>query len=563
MNGAAAEAVERAARSALATGDYTAACQPLEVFLETHAERYDLRCLLGFVHQHFGHLDAARYCYEVAQAIAPPSRELQQNLAQIYFTQGDLPRARTAFEAALRLAPNDLVLLDALAATLQAEGDLPGALGCYERILAIDPRHARAYVGMADAFSGRGWEEDAERSLRTALDFDADCVTALSSLAMVDLRAGRYEEAHALLDRAIRLSPQEGGLWRNKGLICAAQGDHAAAEQLALKALELDPQDCDSRFSLACTYLLTGRLREGWRDYEFRWASREGGGQVKAPVTRLPRWSGEPLVRETSALIIYPEQGFGDSIQFARYVPLAAQRFARVRLVTRPPLLGLFKRSFGALAEVVAESADESGFTHHCPVMSLPLAFDTTLDTIPAAVPYLTPDPAQAAAWAARLGALPGLKVGVAWATGKKGVHKASFELPLRRLAAIFALPGLSCISLNKEALGDDEQAFLRHSGVHDWTTELSDFDVTAALIAGLDLVLSVDTAVAHLAGALDRPVFLLNRAESEWRWLLGREDSPWYPSLRIFRQRSVRQWGAPLDAVCQALEQRLAGLGQ
>ena len=546
--------VERAARAALAAGDYSAAARPLEDYLGRYPERYDLRCLLGFVHQHFGMLEAARRCYEEASLLAPASVELSHNLGQVCFALDDLTAARACFEQALILAPDSLDVLDARATMMQADGDIVGALACYERILSLDPQYPRAYVGMAEAFFERGWCEDAEKSLRTALSFEPDNVPALNALAVVQMHGGRYQAALALLDRLIALRPKESGLLRNKALVHAALGEHAAAEASCRQALRFSPDDPDVHFTLGCSYLMTGRLLEGWNEHEYRWASQERGQAVKAPLSKLPRWRGEGVDPVHSALILYAEQGFGDNIQFARYVARAAQRFSRLCLVTRPSLLTLFQRSFDALAEVVAEAPDECGYTHHCPLMSLPLAFATTLDSIPTDIPYLRSDPQRVAAWRRRLDAVAGMKVGVAWVTGKRGAHKKSFELDPSLLAPLFALDDLRWVSLNKESLTAGQQDGLSAAGVIDWTGELQDFDDTAALIDALDLVVTVDTAVAHLAGALGHPVWLLNRAESEWRWMLARSDSPWYPTLRIFRQRVTQQWAGVIDEVRAAL---------
>lgn len=551
--------VEREARAALDRGDDAEACRRLEALLHEQPAAYPQRCLLGFIHQQAGRLGEARAAYEAARAIAPPSPELQQNLGQVYLRLGEAGLAVQAYEAALRLAPEAPELLDALAAAHQAAGDLPGALACYERILQRDPRHVPAFVGMAEAFADHGWVDDARRSLETALTLAPDHLPALNLMGVLHLRAGRYTEAACCFERAVAARPGDAGLLRNLAMTRAAQGEHAACGALCDAALALAPDDPDVHFTRASHLLLVGRLDEGWREYEYRWASRERASAVKPPPTRLPRWSGEPIPRAGSALLVYSEQGFGDALQFVRYLPLAAARFERVGLVVKPQLRALFARSFAGCAEVFEAPPDESDWTHHCPLMSLPLAFETTLATIPAQVPYLQPDPAAVRAWRTRLAALPGLKVGVNWTTGKRAVHKQSFELSLRDLAPLFALSGVAWISLSKEPLAPADAALLAASGVHDWRDELADFDATAALVAGLDLVISVDTAVAHLAGALARPTWLLNRAESEWRWLLEREDSPWYPTMRLFRQRVPRQWDVPVEAVHAALRARLA----
>ncbi|MBI2307778.1 MAG: tetratricopeptide repeat protein [Rhodocyclales bacterium] len=546
--------VERAARACLAEGRPAEARGLLAAYLEKVPEAYELRCLLGYLFQHEGRYREAETCYETALAIAPPSRELFHNLGLVKLRLGDVAAARDYFAKALAVGGEVVETLDELAAACLQQGDVAGALGCYERLLKIDPHHVRAYVGMAEAFADAGWEADATRSFETALAIAPDDVEALNGLGIVCKRLGDYEQAMRLFERALALSPGEPALLRNKAMLCSLLGRQDEAEAIFRQLLARDPEDADAHFCLACTYLISGRFRDGWREYEYRWHSKERDGAVKMPTSALPRWSGQPVNEAGSGLVIYAEQGFGDGIQFARYVPLVAKRFSKILLHTRKPLLSLFRRSFAQYAEVVAEMPDERGYTHHCPLLSLPLAFDTRLETIPADFPYLMPDPGRIGRWRQCLAGERRLKVGIAWATGKRGLHKRSFELAPELLEPLFGAADVAWVSLNKEALDERQREILERNRVADWSAELADFDDTAALMCVLDLVISVDTAAAHLAGALDRPVWLLNRAESEWRWLLERSDSPWYRSMRIFRQQNPRQWEGVLHEVAGAL---------
>ena len=394
--------VEREARAALARGEEALACRQLESLLLAHPECYAQRCLLGLIHQQAGRLAEARVAYEAARAIAPPSYALQYSLGQVYLGLGEPSLATAAFVAALAVAPDDLPALDALAVAYQAAGDLNAALDCFERLLRRDPKHVAAYVGMAGVFSDHGWSDDARHSLETALSIAPDDVSALNLLGILHLRAGDYPMAASLFERAIAVCPGDAGLLRNLAMSRAAQGDHAACGALCDAALALAPDDPDVHFTRASHLLLTGQLAEGWREYEYRWATREGAGTDKRPPSRLPRWSGEALVRAESALLVYSEHGFGDAIQFARYLPLATSRFGRVGFVVKSPLCALFARSFAGEVEVFDSPPDETAWTHHCPLLSLPLAFGTTLATIPAEVPYLTPCPTAVAQKKAR-----------------------------------------------------------------------------------------------------------------------------------------------------------------
>ncbi len=546
---------EQGVISALASGCYEEALQLLVEALASDPQRYDLLCLQGYVHQHFAHYAEASASYAKAIALSPPSFELQHNMGLVCRELGQPGQARGHLEAALRMKPEALDTLDALASVLNSQGDLSGALLLYERILAIDPRHVATHLAMAETFAEYGWEDEAMRSYQAALDIDRDCLDAANGLAAMNMRAGRYAEARHLFAQALTQSPGNLGLMRNLALLHLAQGDISAVEGVCAEALRLHPGDPDLRFTLGTARLLSGRLREGWVDYECRWQSAEKVTAVQPLSTSLPRWQGEPVDYAASGIVLHAEQGFGDSIQFARFVPQVAERFGKVCLKVPVLLHSLFQRSFAPWAEVVSETPDDAGYTHHCPLMSLALAFDTLLETIPSAVPYLIPDAQRVAEWHKKTGVLTGLKVGLVWATGKRAMHRNDFDVPPAMLEPLLAVSGVHWISLNKVPLAEAQKSFLNAAGVIDWTNELISFDDTAALMASLDLVISVDTATAHLAGALGRSVWLLNRAASEWRWLLERSDSPWYPTMRIFRQKTARQWGTVISEVTARLQ--------
>ncbi|MQY51572.1 tetratricopeptide repeat protein [Rhodocyclus gracilis] len=552
---------ESEARERLSVGDFAAAEAALHTALAQAPERYDLRCLCAYAQQSAGRLHAARANYEQAAQQAPASLELFNNLGVVCARLNDPASARLWLERAVQLAPDAIPPRLELAGVLQSQDDIAGALACYERVLTLDPRNARAFFGMGSAFAHCGWNDDAIQAFETALALEPAYLEALNGLGIVCKRLGRYERAHALFAQALALTPDDPSLLRNQGLLLGAMGDYTAAERLFRDILRRHPDDADAHFNLASLCLLTGRLAEGFREYEYRWHTREPGSAVKAPTSTLPRWHGTPEEAAAAAmggLVIYAEQGFGDCIQFSRYVDLVTSRFARVRLQTRGSLLSLMRRSFAGRVEVVAgevNETDEAGFSHHCPLLSLPFACKTDLANIPASVPYLVTAPEKRAAWQERLVGESRRKIGLVWATGKRGLHKQTFDVPLELLAPLLARPDVAWYSLNKAPASAAEQAFLATQPITDWTAELNDFDDTAAFIEALDLVISVDTAVVHLAGALGKPVWLLNRAESEWRWLLARSDSPWYPTMRIFRQARARDWAPVIAQLAAALD--------
>jgi len=295
-----------------------------------------------------------------------------------------------------------------------------------------------------------------------------------------------------------------------------------------------------------------GQLQEGWQAYESRWEVGSMGGP--APVLPRPRWAGQMLHGET--VLIYAEQGYGDTLQFCRYAPMVAARGGRVVLVV-PNALRQVMTTLDGVAELLSQEDDViSDFDYHCPLLSLPLAFDTRMETIPAVVPYLRGD---AAPWGDFLGRLPGLKVGLVWAGKSRTAQPNAVAVDQRRsmrlaeMAPLLDVPNCSFVSLQLGPPAAQLQT-LPDTKIHDVSDRMADWADTAGLILGLDLVIAVDTAVAHLAGALGRPVWLLSRFDGCWRWFQGRDDSPWYPTMRLFRQTSRGDWAGVIARVRQAL---------
>jgi hypothetical protein len=340
---------------------------------------------------------------------------------------------------------------------------------------------------------------------------------------------GRPDEAIAACRRAIRIDP---GYWQavsNLGTLLQ-EGGNLAEAIAAYRATLAERDDAAIHVNLAHALLGTGAFDEGWQHYEYRHALPQQEGDWTQVAQ--PRWRGEPGAGRT--LLVHAEQGLGDTIQFCRYLGLAAARGCRVVFQVQPPLARLVAGLAG-VAAVVGRGQPLPPFDLHCPLLSLAQVFATRLETIPAEIPYLQADPAAVAAWAAALPDRPGLKVGLAWAGNPQLAADRRRSIAPARLAPLLACPGLVWYSLQKDALAP--------AGMIDLMAGVGDLADTAALIANLDLVVAVDTAVAHLAGAMGKPVWLLNRFDTDWRWLRDRDDSPWYPTLRQFRQAAPGDW--------------------
>lgn len=448
-----------------------------------------------------------------------------------------------------------------------------------------------AWTRLAFTYREDGRLDDAEQAARLALQHAPDTAAARHVLGMVHHDRNRLAEAEDSFRGAIRINPEAPGAWINLGLIRHKLGDLPEAEscyrvatrlgasvwtvggnlglvlleqgrveeaELACRmALAERPDDPGPRLNLAMVLLLTGRLPEGWDAYE----ARLDVDPWRVPAVAPPRNpAAKPLTDLTDAVgrtvLLRAEQGFGDTLQFCRYATLLAERGATVVVEAPGPLVRLLQ-TLPAVSQVVATGAPMPWFDFHCWLMSLPRLFGTVLETIPAAVPYLRADPDAVALWHERLAEMPRRRVGLAWAGGQRpdNPHAAAIDrrrsIPLADLAPLATIGDCGFVSL---CLGRDGSA-ADATWMFDPSAHISDFADTAALMESLDLVIAVDTAAAHLAGALGRPVWLLNRHDTCWRWLRDRDDSPWYPTLRQFRQPAPNDWASVIERVGMALE--------
>ncbi|WP_019937861.1 tetratricopeptide repeat protein [Bordetella sp. FB-8] len=408
---------------------------------------------------------------------------------------------------------------------------------------------AAALVNHGVQLTGQQRLGEALASFEQAIALDPELVEALRNRGTVLYRLGRFEEAVASYDRALALKP-DVEVYRNRGvaLYDLRRLDEAVASYD--RALALKPDYAPVHLGRAMALLRAGDLPRGFEI--FRWYFQLYGKRKELAAITCPDWGGEPLAGKR--LVVFADDGYGDSLQFVRYVPMAAACGAHVTLLVPSPLLRLLRASLPGI-EVVDRLLETAVFDFQTPMRSLPGLFGTTLKTIPARTPYLLADPIAAAAWSRRLAALPGYKVGLVWAGAPGRPFDARRSLRPAQLAPLAAVPGVQRVSLQIDESPGKAQASLDRLQLVDWTDEIRDFADTAALIAGLDLVITVDTAVAHLAGALGRPVWILSRYDGCWRWLLNRQDSPWYPTARLFHQPAMGAWEPVITEVVAALK--------
>jgi Flp pilus assembly protein TadD len=511
-------------------------------------------CRDGLSHHQAGRLAEAEALYRQALTADPNIADALAFLGVVAHQQGRGAEGLALVTAAITLNGanpnhhnNASVVLAELGRYGEAEASARAAID-------LAPDFPAAHYNRGNALEKLGRFAEAEASYRRALAPQPNYADALNNLGHVLNVVGRSAEAESLLRRALASRPDSPATLNNLGIALAALGRPREAIAAYREALRLSPDFPDAHNNLGYALLLVGDFEQGWEEHEWRWRM-----QNMAPGVRdfaAPPWRGEPL--EGRTLLLHAEQGLGDTLQFCRYASIIARQ-GRVVLEVQPPLARLASRMAG-VAAVVARGETLPPFDAHLPLLSAPRALRTRLETIPAHTPYLEPDPAEAAAWRARLAALPGPRVGLVWAgASRDGVPAlaaidARRSAPLAALAPLAEVAGVSFVSLQKGAPAGEATEPPAGLILHDFTADLDDFADTAALIANLDLVISVDTSVAHLAGAMGKPIWLLNRYDTCWRWLLGRDDSPWYPSLRQFRQTAPGDWPDVIERVRDAL---------
>jgi len=500
-----------------------------------------------------GRVSVAEALLKELIAARPREGRAHHLLGTIAYGAGKDPAAAEHFAQAIRLEPENGDYYTDLASVLTRMGELEAAITGFRAALYLKPDGPVAHNNLGNVLRDLGRLDEAMVCYVEAIRLKPDFLHAHSNLGTIHLYQERLEDAKASYFKALGINPNCADVHNNLGAVFQQMGQHDLAARAYRNAIRLDPETTDAPNNLAMALLMQGDYAQGWRLYETRWISRHSKHGVR-PFTQ-PRWNGE---LESKRVLIYAEQGLGDSLQFCRYLPLIDPRHEVVFEVDAP-LVDLMRQLPGV--EVVARGASLPDFDAHCPIMSLPRVFGTTLDTIPNQTPYLRANPAKVAGWAKRLEAAKGLRVGLVWSGGARP-NQPDLEPSNRRrnvslatLAPLAQATGVSFISLQKGPPASEAHALPPGMTLLDFTDELHDFTDTAALIANLDLVISVDTSVAHLAGAMGKPVWLLNRFDTCWRWLLNRDDSPWYPTLRLFRQPEAGDWRSVVTTVATALQ--------
>ncbi len=543
----------------LRAGDVAGAAEVLEKAAIGNPSAAPLRHLLGLAYAGLGRHDEAVTAFEAALAAGENTRVLI-DLGVTLSNLGRNEAAAQRFVRALELASDSAEAWAKLGRTLGLLGRHEEAVRHLTKALELAPDiGAETYYDLGVALKSLGHDEPARVWFENAVRADPDHIRACSNLGTTLLDLGRLNEAVHCFREGVARAPRSPELHYNLGNALLRQRRVEKAIENYRHALALNPDSADAHWNLAHALLLSGDFENGWREYQWRWGIAAAATAHRA--FDKPRWDGGPLDGRT--ILLWAEQGFGDSIQFARYVPWVAARGGTVVLECWTPLRRLFA-GFPGVARMIEPGTSPGPFDVELALLSLPRVHGTTLATVPADVPYLKADPALVDAWGGRLKTGRRLKVGLSWQGNRGHPRDRERSVPLAALRPLLEMPEVAWFSLQKE---DDLALFAgTPSEVAPIQPRLSsgelirDFADTAAIIANLDLVISVDSAAAHLAGALAHPVWLLLPFVPEWRWLLNRLDSPWYPTMRLFRQSAYGDWNGVVRDVRDALRALAAG---
>jgi tetratricopeptide (TPR) repeat protein len=510
----------------------------------------------------------------------PGHAEALRLLAELCFAQGRASEALDAYDEISRSQPHDAETSYNRGVVLSALGRHEDALASFDKALARNPRDVAALINRGNALHSLGRFADALAAFDAVLKLAPGNADARYNRGNALFAMGRYEDSITDFDAAVALRPTQVEALLNRGIALSAMGRHAEALESyrralvvdpnrpdahyasgnALRALERDaeavasydaalalqPQHADAHWNRAWALLALGDYERGWPEHE--WRAKSPGWLAPPPRTSAPLWLGEPQCAERRLLVL-SEQGTGDTVQYLRYVPLLAACGVKV-MIELPRALERLCAPFRKHATLVFDDEPLPRHDLYCPIASLPLAFGTRVETIPAQIPYIEADPELAAHWRETIAPAAGtLRAGLVWAGNPKQGSEARRGIGLAHCLPLLAVPGVHWYSLQVGERASD-LARLAPSGAVDLSPKLTDFAETAAAIANLDLVITTDTAVAHLAGALGKPVWVLLMFAADWRWLRGREDSPWYPTAHLFRQESPGDWGGVIERV-------------
>jgi Flp pilus assembly protein TadD len=522
-------------------------CQALQLRPVWPEADNNLRLACGHLEGQPGGLAAL----ERAAALRPADAALQYRLGMALTNHGRLEEATARLREAVRLDPGHVLAHGNLGNAYLLANRLDDAAGCFRTVLHLRPDSAEALHNLGVVGLKQERWQDAAAHFRHAVACKPGYADAHGSLGQALVRLDRLDEGLAHLEQALVLKPDSPDAHCTMGYALAVWGRHAEALACLETALRLKPDHADAHFERALVWLLQGNWQRGLPEYEWRWKT----GRFPEVPRSQPIWDGSDLAGRT--ILLHAEQGLGDTLQFIRYAPLVRQRGATVVAACQEPLLPLLSRC-AAIDHLVGANAEPPPCDVRAPLLSLPLLLGTTPDSAPAQVPYLHADPTLVERWRQEVRPGPPFKIGIVW-QGNPSHRKDNLRsVPLRHFAPLARLEGVRLYSLQKGHGSQQLAEFAERWAITDLGDRLTEhagaFTDTAAVLMTLDLLIAADTAIVHLAGGLGRPVFLALSSVPDWRWLLDRPDTPWYPTMRLFRQSRRGDWDSVFRSIAEAV---------
>lgn len=492
-----------------------------------------------------GKYEQAEKIYWQIIELAPNYAIAYKNLGNALLNQGKLEDAIAYYQQGIALAPNDAITYYHLGIIFHQQDKLEEAIDCYQKSLAISPDSATVFNNLGNAWQRKGKLEEAIACYQKSLNLDNNQILTYHNLGSALNVQGRVEEALVSFQQALTLDPNNVESYHNFAIFYQDTRQYKKALACCDRALEIDPNNPEIHWNRALILLKLGDYERGFIEYEWRWQRKQN------PPRTLPKpiWDGSDLAGKT--LLLQAEQGMGDIIQFIRYVPLLLEQASKIIVECHPPLVKLLKTLKG-IEKVVAIGEELPEFDVYIPILSLPRIFQTNVETIPAQIPYLTPLESVRVQLDK-----PGkfdLKVGIVWAGNPEHPSDRRRSCSPTYFRQLLNLPNIAFYSLQKGVKASEISQISSSLSLIDLSNQINDFADTAAILAQLDLVITVDTAVAHLAGAIGKAVWVLLCYNSDWRWLIDREDTPWYPTMRLFRQNNPGNWQEVLERVAKTL---------
>jgi tetratricopeptide (TPR) repeat protein len=544
------------ALSHLQAGRLAEATEACRAVLNRRPRDYQALYLLGLVRLAEGATDEAIFFLTAALGAAPGETPdilpTLNALGTTLLAGRKIEAALDCYQRALAIQPNDAATLHNYGNALYAAERHDEAIQAYRRALEVDPERTESHTQLGGVLRATRQAARAEAQYREALRIRPDDAESLSGLGNAVLDLDRHQDAIDCYERVLAIAPGHGAAHLGMGAALAGLNRHAEALGHYRKAAAISPESHYVRYNRSLSLLTTGAFAEGWAMHEARldisgWRSRfmlRDGSAL---------WRGERDIAGKT-ILLQAEQGLGDTIQFVRYAPLVAERGARVLLGVQPTLKALLT-DFPGTQGVIAPGEIVPAIDLQCPLMSLPLAFGTDLASIPADIPYLRADPTLVARWEKRLAARTSPRIGLALSGNPTYGKDRSRSMALRDLTLLLRDPAFAFHLVQNELRPDDAKALAEFPALAATGLGITDFADTAALVSLMDIVISVDTSIAHLAGALGRPTWILLAHSGDWRWLLDRDDTPWYPTARLFRQRVPCDWKCVVERVVAALQ--------